>query len=191
VRSCCEKRLLTGMMARADVRRRRSESDSGDGDRVRGIRSECSPPHILADERDRAIRYVVAVVVARYPRGRGGIPVPAAGCRGLPLVTPHPAQQPGVLPYGQRKHDGNDGCSKHVKLAPTKARTTPIQTLQDGLKTAAFPDRRFTAEPGLRDFPTRCRKSRGAFITGRQVDCLVRSYFERCNFAVPNCTRTS
>lgn len=63
-RSCGEQRLLPPIMARADVGRRRSESEPGDSDSVRGIRSRCPAPRVLAHERSNAERTVGAVVAS-------------------------------------------------------------------------------------------------------------------------------
>jgi hypothetical protein len=38
-------------------------------------------------------------------------------------MTPHLAQQAGVLPYCQRQHDPKESCSKHVILATPKGKT--------------------------------------------------------------------
>jgi hypothetical protein len=121
-RAWCQSRPLTRIMVRTDVSQRRGESESGNSDCVLGVRGRFAAPHILADERDRSDRYVVAAVVARNPQGCGLVLVFAAG-RGLARMAPKLAQQPGVLPDCQRKRDGKYSCSKHVMLADVKGKS--------------------------------------------------------------------
>lgn len=161
-RSCGEQRLRTRLMARADVSRRGSESECGDSDGVPRVWSRCPAPHVLADERHRAERHVVAGVVAGQSRKRRPVRVMAPGGGRLVGLTPDPARQGGVLPDCQREDHRNQGCSKHVKLAGRTARRRPSDTTRDGRVQPFLPNRRSVAAPGVRDFPPGCRKSRSA-----------------------------
>jgi len=145
-------------MARTNVSRRRRESECRDKNGVLGVRKGCPATQVFANERDSSERIGAVVVVGQAGRRCGVVVTPGGG--GLMWITPRLAQQDSVLSDCQGQRDRHDGCSKHVKLASIEARRTPRDYPGKGLRTAVSPHLPSTVEPGLRNFPTGCRKSR-------------------------------
>ena len=117
-RSCGEQRLLPRIMARADLGRRRSESEPRDSDGVLTVeRSRCAPD-VLAHDADHTDRHVVAVVGAGHTRRPRSILVVAPGGGGLLGVTPDLAEQGSARPHRKCQHDRKESCLEHVDAHP-------------------------------------------------------------------------
>ena len=120
-RSFFERQPPPRLKARAQLSRRKEQSEPRNHEGVLPVRSSNGAPGIFANKRDRCEDNGAAAVggahawrrrrvVMRTPRGRG-------------IVTPDLAQQAGVLPNRQRQHDRKESCSKHVMLATQKSKS--------------------------------------------------------------------
>ena len=80
----------------------------------------------LADECRRIGRGAATAVITCHARGRSRARMRAGGGCGLrSRRAPHRAGQRGARPSGEHRREGEDSCSKHVKLAHRKARCGP------------------------------------------------------------------
>ena len=111
--------------ARAQVTRRRSQSEPGNNEGVLCVRRRSGAPCVFANKRDRRDDVACAVVVGAHAWGRRCVLMRAP--RGRGVLTPDLAQQAGVLPNCQRQHDRKESCSKHVILATPKGKTCASQ----------------------------------------------------------------
>jgi hypothetical protein len=98
---------------------------------VLDIWSRQTGPHVLSNECGHSGRRAVAVIVTGHARRRGRVLMVAFSSGGLVRMTPHVAQEGGVLPHCQRQHDRKESCSKHVMLATHKGKSCASQKWPD------------------------------------------------------------
>ena len=127
-RSLFEQRPRPQLEAKAQVSRRRSPSEPRNNEGVLRVRSGGGAPRILANKRHRPEDGAWAVVVGAHARGCRRVLTRAPSGRGV--VTPHLAQQAGVLPRCQRQHNRKESGSKHVILATPNGKTRTNQQRQ-------------------------------------------------------------
>lgn len=111
-----------GFVATANVARGWGELKSANDKRVLDAWSRHAGPHVLLNEWGDAEHHVVAVVAAGHAWRLGRVLMVAPDGRGLVRVTPHIAQQGGVLPHRQRHHDRKDNGLKHVILGTSQGK---------------------------------------------------------------------
>ena len=124
-RSFFERQPPPRLKARAQLSRRKEQSEPRNHEGVLPVRSSNGAPRIFANKRDRCEDEGAAAVVGAHAWRRRRVVMRTA--RGRGVVTPDLAQQAGVLPNRQRQHDRKESGSKHVILATPKGKTCASQ----------------------------------------------------------------
>jgi hypothetical protein len=135
-RSLFERPPLARLEARAQVSRRRGESEAWNNEGVLRVRSVGGSQRVFANKRDRRADVGSAVVVGAHAWGRRGVLLRARSGSGV--GTPDAAQQAGVLPNCQRQHDRKESGSKHVMLAIHKGKSYASQKRRGPQETPTF-----------------------------------------------------
>lgn len=113
-RSLFERAHMLRLLAEATAGRKGGEMIVRNRCRVLLLQATLNSSHLLFEECGLAGHHVAAAFRAGNDR-RGGSVLVVARARGRRgWVTPDKAQQPSLLPHGQRQRDGNDTCSNHA-----------------------------------------------------------------------------